>query len=240
MIQQPFSLAALRWPRVLAALMMGALSACRPNSHQQEKVPAAVAPPAGESAPYTIDAARSLLTLRVYKEGPMAALGHNHVIAVHDLHGSVQWRGEPTQSGFALEFPAATMTIDEPELRAAAGADFSAVVADSARAGTRRNMLGERLLDADRYPDIQVQSERVTATAQGVMVQARVTVHGRDSRVEFPATVSQEGETLSAHGEFDLLQSSLGLTPFSVALGALRVADRTEVQFDLVATRAGR
>ena len=239
MIQQPFGSAALHWPRLLAVLLIASLSACRSTSHQQEQVPAVVAAPVGEGVPYAIDSAQSLLTLHVYKEGLMAALGHNHVIAVHDLHGSVQWRGEPVQSAFTLEFAVAAMTVDEPELRATAGVDFSAVVPDSARDGTRRNMLGDKLLDADHYPDIRVQSELITAAPQGWVVQARVTVCGRDSVVRFPVTVSQDGDTISAHGQFDLLQSSLGLTPFSVAMGALRVTDRMRLQFDLVAARAG-
>lgn len=198
-----------------------------------------LAEPAGESVPYAIDSAHSLLTLRVYKEGLMAALGHNHVIAVRDLHGSVQWRGEPMQSAFTLEFAVAAMTVDEPELRATAGGDFSAAISDSARDGTRRNMLGDKLLDADRFPVIRVQSEHITAAPQGWVVQARVTVCGHDSVVQFPVAVSQENDTISAHGQFDLLQSSLGLTPFSVAMGALRVTDRMSLQFDVVATRAG-
>lgn len=198
-----------------------------------------LAAPAGESVPYAIDSSHSLLTLHVYKEGLMAALGHNHVIAVHDLHGSVQWRGEPVQSAFTLQFAVAAITIDEAELRAQAGIDFSDAVADSARDGTRRNMLGDKLLDASRYPDIRVQSERITTAPQGWFVQARVTVCGRDSVVQFPVTVTQDGDTISAHGQFELLQSSLGLTPFSVAMGALRVTDRMNVQFDVVATRTG-
>ena len=82
MIQQPFSSAALHWPRVLAVLLIAILSACRPNSHQQEKVPATLTVPVAGGELYSIDATHSLLTLRVYKEGLMAALGHNHVIAV--------------------------------------------------------------------------------------------------------------------------------------------------------------
>ena len=42
---------------------------------------------------------------------------------------------------------------------------------------------------------------------------------------------------LIASGEFDLTHAQLGLTPYSVALGALRVAERMHVRYRLVAQR---
>ena len=43
----------------------------------------------------------------------------------------------------------------------------------------------------------------------------------------------QAAETLSASGEFELLQSAVGLTPFSLLMGALRVEDRMLVRYRL-------
>jgi len=41
---------------------------------------------------------------------------------------------------------------------------------------------------------------------------------------------------LSASGSFELRQSALGLTPYSLMLGALQVQDAMTVKFRLVAT----
>jgi hypothetical protein len=44
---------------------------------------------------------------------------------------------------------------------------------------------------------------------------------------------------LSASGEFDLTHAQLGLSPYSVALGAIRVAERMHVRYRLIARREG-
>jgi hypothetical protein len=42
-------------------------------------------------------------------------------------------------------------------------------------------------------------------------------------------------ESLTASGEFDLTHSQLGLTPYSVGLGAIRVAETMHVRFRVLA-----
>ena len=42
-----------------------------------------------EAARYRIDAERSEVLILVYRDGHMAALGHNHVVAVRALSGEV-------------------------------------------------------------------------------------------------------------------------------------------------------
>jgi hypothetical protein len=62
-------------------------------------------------------------------------------------------------------------------------------------------------------------------------------VRDHAAEVELPVTLQTSPETLTASGEFDLTHAELGLTPYSVALGALRVADRMHVRYRLVAQR---
>jgi hypothetical protein len=47
--------------------------------------------------------------------------------------------------------------------------------------------------------------------------------------------VSRSADLLTATAEFPLRQSALGLTPFSVMMGALRVEDQIRVKLKLVA-----
>jgi len=49
-------------------------------------------------------------------------------------------------------------------------------------------------------------------------------------------TLESRGTDLVASGEVELRQSQLGLTPFSVMMGALQVQDAMRVQFRLIAT----
>jgi hypothetical protein len=55
--------------------------------------------------------------------------------------------------------------------------------------------------------------------------------------VEVPVAMQHTDDELTVSGEFDLTHSQLGLTPYSVALGALRVAERMHVRYRLIATR---
>jgi polyisoprenoid-binding protein YceI len=167
----------------------------------------------------------------------MAALGHNHVIAVRELRGSVQLHDELARSMVELQFPVAALSVDEAALRAASGADFTTTVNDSAREGTRTNMLGDKLLQAAGNPAITLSSERLVATADGWLMTTRIGVRGQEAHVDIPLQLQKNGDQLTASGEFTVLQSTLGLTPFSVMMGALRVKDEIRVRFRVVATR---
>ena len=123
----------------------------------------------------------------------------------------------------------------EAELRAAQGADFAADVPDAAREGTRRNMLGPAVLDATRYPQIELRSKELQPDAERLL--ARVQIHIRDQLHEFtvPVSYTLTANELLAQGELPLKQSDLGLTPFSALLGALQVQDEMQLQFRIVA-----
>jgi polyisoprenoid-binding protein YceI len=221
---------------IVAVLCLGA---CRtvPNLHPPAAPPPAVAAPAAASVRYRVDAARSEVLILVYRDGRLATLGHNHVLAVRELSGEIVVAADVTQSSWQLDFPVAALSVDEPQLRAAQGADFQTTVDAAAITGTRDHMLGPLLLDAAHYPAIHLQSEQVRSDADSLRVSTRIVVRDHAAEVELPVTLQTSPETLTASGEFDLTHAELGLTPYSVALGALRVADRMHVRYRLVAQR---
>jgi len=63
-----------------------------------------------------------------------------------------------------------------------------------------------------------------------------VTVAGHASTLEVPFTLDISQGRLTASGATTIRQSSLGLTPFSVMLGGLRVQDELTLKFRLVAS----
>lgn len=225
---------------LLAASLALLLASCRtapPAAPPGVPAPVPVAPVAS-SVLYTLDAEASRVLVLVYREGPMAALGHNHVMNLRELTGTVQAFDDAARSRFELSFPVAAISVDEPGLRAAAGADFASKVSDAARTGTRNNMLGERLLQAAGFARITLQSEKIVESGAGsLLATTRINVRGQDCRVDIPLQLRRTDDELVASGEFKLQQSTLGLTPFSVMMGALRVQDEMMVQFRLVAHR---
>ena len=185
-----------------------------------------------------MDSAASLLTVRVYKGGPLSRAGHNHVIASRSLHGVAYVPDDPTRASFDVHLNVSELSVDEDELRAQEGPDFPPGVPEEARVGTRRNMLGPSLLDADRYPEIVLQSEAMQRGPEGLEAQVRVIVRDRATAVIVPLKYVIQGNLLDVEGELPLKQTDLGLAPFSLFGGALRVEDEIKVRFSIVARAA--
>src|SRR5215472_14869444 len=156
--------------RVLGALFLTCLLAACPTRPPPPPVqvpavpPAPIAPHIGRA--FDLVAAESLITIRVYRGGTLASAGHNHLIASHTLVGTVYVPDDVMKSSIELHLAVAELTVDEPQLRAQeGGSDFQGDVPQSARDGTRRNMLGPAVLDAAEYPEVVLRSERLEATA---------------------------------------------------------------------------
>jgi polyisoprenoid-binding protein YceI len=193
-----------------------------------------VAIPAG-AREYKVIAEESLLQMFVYRGGAMARLGHNHVIASHQLAGSVFVTDDPAQTRFDITFPVSELTIDEPALREQAGPDFSAAVPESARDGTRKNMLSEALLDGEKYASIRLRATDVVAAGEGYDVGVEISIKDQVRNVRVPLQVTRTDGAITASGEFPLKQSDLGFKPFSIAMGALVVIDEMKIHFDVTA-----
>lgn len=180
-------------------------------------------------------AGESLLTLLVFRGGALAKAGHNHVIASHSMTGTVWVPQDPARGSFEIHVPVNDFTIDEPKLRALEGQEFSAEVPDSAREGTKKNMLSEPMLDGARFPEVVLRSERLESGLEGILAQVSVSVRGQMRTVTVPVRYEIRENEVRAQGQLALKQTDLGLTPFSLLGGALRVEDEMTVKFSFVA-----
>ncbi len=191
--------------------------------------------PAGAQV-FDVDPQRSVATIRVYRSGPMAKLGHNHVITSAEESGFA-WRGpKPADSGFQLRIPVTTLVVDDPAARSAAGPDFEGAVPESAREGTKKNLLRPEVLDASQFPVVTVRAGGLGGTWQEPVALADVTLKGVTRRVEVPLDLADSAGTLTARGTFRLRQTEFGIVPFSVGGGAIQVADEIVLGFEIVAT----
>ncbi len=206
-----------------------------PTPHPTAPPPAG--PPAARGTPYRIDSSHSELRILVYRAGVMASLGHDHVIVNRALEGWVTFSGDVAGAAFYLTVPTSGFVVDDDAARREEGADFSEKVDADAKAGTLHNMLAPAVLDAQEHPSITVRSVSVETAAGGAQATVRVSVAGHESTLVVPFTVDTSPGRLHAQVDFKLQQTRLGLTPFSLFLGALRVEDQLRVKLDLVATR---
>src|SRR5581483_11882894 len=157
---------------MLAMLLAGCPSGSRPVPGPQGQtvpkspVPATSAPPASAQGvmphvgrPYDVVPGESLITILAYRGGALAKAGHNHVIASHDFSGTIYVPEELARTSVQVRIPVEGLTVDEAPLRAKEGPDFAAAVPDSAKEGTRHNMLSEALLSAAGNPEILLDSQ---------------------------------------------------------------------------------
>jgi hypothetical protein len=209
-------------------------------------LPPKAPPPAAPQAPVTApsgpferyDIVASHIEIRVYRDGPMAQLGHNHLISSDGLRGSIQLRDPMSDTRFVLELPLDTLVVDDPALRATAGPDFAREVPQNDRDGTRRNMLGASVLDAARQPVLRLSADSLAGGPAEFQAQLRVGLRGEERVIAVPLVLEAGDGKLSARASFKLHHADLGLTPFTVALGALRVRDEIDFDCRLEAKRA--
>jgi hypothetical protein len=180
---------------------------------------------------YPIDSQGSELRLLVYRAGPLANLGHNHVMVDRAVTGRVQIGADVASSSFSLHLRADDFEVDDAQARREEGSDFPGEIPEDAKAGTRRNMLGGAVLNAAEYPDIKVQSLSLSGTLQALNADLEISAAGHTERISVPFTLQGDAHHLIAAGSMELRQTSLGLSPYSLLHGALQVQDAMQLKF---------
>ena len=223
------------WP--VLVILAGCAVPPREEAPPAAPVPAgpAAAQPAAPGESWKIVA--SMLEVRVYRDGPMQKLGHNHLITSDKLTGEIVLRKPIAATSFELSLPLESLVVDDEKARAAAGGDFAAPVPAKDAEGTRHNMLGEKLLNAASFGVMKLTSESLSGEPGNYQAHVRVSLAGGEHVVAAPFSVTIEGDHLKAHSEFHLKHADVGLVPMTVALGAVKVRDDFEVSLTLEARR---
>ena len=227
------------WPALIALMLAACAAPQRGQAPPAAPPPVVEAPVPAEPAPgqETWNVVASQLAIRVYRDGPMQKLGHDHIITSGALTGRIAL-GEPLNAtSFELSLPLESLVVDDEASRQAAGGAFAAPVPQKDREATRTNMLGPKFLDAATQSAIRLTSESITGDAGRFEARVRVSLAGHESVVSAPFAVTVEGDQLKAQADLHLTHADLGLQPFTVALGALRVREDFEVALTLEARR---
>lgn len=203
-----------------------------PNASQSQHT---AATQLAQADAWPVDPERTVVTIIVRRAGPLARLGHDHVITSAEERGKVFVGPSPGESAFELELPVDRFEVDLPGPRAAAGAGFAAPVPDEARAGTRQNMLRKEVLDAAGFPVIIVRSIAASGDWPQPVIRLSVALRGATREYEIPVSIERDANGVVARGEVRFNQTDFGITPFAVAGGAIQVADTLEVRFEIAA-----
>jgi hypothetical protein len=186
---------------------------------------------------YRIDAGQSELRVLVYRAGSLAHLGHNHVLVNHALAGTVLVGQSLASSSFEFSVPVDKFVVDDAQARREEGTDFPGEVPDDAKAGTLHNMLSAPQLNAARFFTLIVKSVAFETSQGAPTATLTVSVAGHDSSLTAPFSLQAEAGRLTATASFELRQTALGLTPYSLLGGALQVKDAMQVKIKIVAAK---
>jgi polyisoprenoid-binding protein YceI len=192
------------------------------------------------SQSYVVDPQSSDVHWLVYRAGAFARFGHNHVISIAAVAGEVSVDpADLARSSFTLEIPVMDLVVDDSALRKGLGEEFASEPSPDDVAGTRRNMLSERVLNAEAHPTLRVTGTGPVTRDGMQTLQMTVYLLGRAVELTVPTSVTLQGERLEASGAFELTHEQLGLEPFSVMGGALQVGNMMTFSYRIVANRAG-
>ncbi len=233
----------MRTPRPAHLMVVVALllAACAPQLKEIARETATETKPAATRAPenfppsdyaqaaaqgkpvYRIDPARSLVAITVRRGGSLARLGHDHVVASHDVQGYVA----PDAGRADLYIPLSELTVDEPALRTQAGLDTQPVASDIA--GTRSNML-DKVLDVQHFPFALI---HVSGAATGVRLTVAITLRGVTRQFEVQSQLDSGRGEMNVSGALEFKQSDFGIVPFSILGGAISVQDGMSLRFSI-------
>lgn len=226
---------------VVAVCVVALFSACgapemRPPKTDTAHAVGPVPPPEwalekGQLVP--MNTRRSRIVIRVYRGGRLAHLGHNHVLEVRGMQGDLKQLDNG--GGLAkLTIPVDEIVVDDAAARTRAGADFASQPKASAIAGTRSNLLGEKVLDAVNWPVVKLIARVADLQAADAVAQLYLNVRGVSRLYQVPVKGVSEDGGFGVSGILKLRQSDFGITPFAVLGGALRVQDEIEAEFLIV------
>ena len=224
----------------IALLLAWLLSACQPQPVPEPKpgLPGETSWPAydfkraaASGLPvYSLNTASSHIDVVVRREGSLARLGHDHVVAARDAQAYLLLGGPMENWRAEMRFEAEKLDVDPVEERAKYQLDTDPD-ADAIR-GTRRNLL-DKVLDAQRWPWLGIEISDFKREDSGFSARVRFLVRDAASEGRYVFSLEQAANSVAVTGTVLLRQTDLGLEPFSALGGALRVSDQLEIHLEL-------
>jgi hypothetical protein len=183
---------------------------------------------------FTLDPKSSVIRIYAFRGGRAAKLGHNHVLTAPQFTGLFHLPPSGASAArFDLEFRLDQLEIDDPALRLTLGSAFATKLSLADVEGSRKNMLGEENLQADRFPFVRIHSLQISGDGTKFAAKVQVEMHGQKREMWVPLSVEGLPEQLSVTGSFVLRQTDFGAQPYTVLNGLMAVQDEVVIEFKL-------
>ncbi|MFA9460327.1 YceI family protein [Thiohalorhabdus methylotrophus] len=236
----------MRVSGVCAAALLGGLLLAGCGAREGPRIHAVEGPPEAFPAPayrqalragkrvYRVDPCLSRVTIRVSAGGPLAELGHNHVVSTRELHGYVL---DPAAGGSGrtdIYVPVTALEVDKPRLVEEAG--FDTELSEQEKAQTRYNMLAE-VLEAHKYPYVRIHATPAPdSPTPPEALTVDLTIHGETQTRRVPVRMRRTEDWLEVRGRLSVRHEDFGMEPFTALAGQLRVKEELDLRFLVHAT----
>ncbi|MCG5432409.1 YceI family protein [Mycobacterium sp. MYCO198283] len=175
---------------------------------------------------WRFDASDGELAIRTDVTGRAARLGHRLTIAIHRWHAELRWIDDRPH--------ALSMLADLGSLEVLSGDGGPLPLSAPERAVARSNAL--KSLQARRHPTVTFEAPQVDPTGDGYRLTGTLVIRGVERPHTVDVTVADEGDRWRLTSTSAVRQTEYGITPYSLVMGSVKVADVVSVEFS--ATRA--
>jgi polyisoprenoid-binding protein YceI len=170
---------------------------------------------------WSLTAADGKLHILTGVDGRAAKMGHRLTLAMTSWQASVQWAGNDAAS--------AELTVDVDSISVLSGEGGLTPLTGAEKGVCRSNAL--KSLDAKKFPRIRFTASQVAKTADGYRLDGTVEIHGTSRPQRVDLTVADTGDTLELSARVPVKQTDFAVKPFSLMMGALKVADEVTIAF---------
>lgn len=179
---------------------------------------------------YRLDASKSRFMVFANRTGLAYFKGKSHEIIAKDFDG------EASLDQTALNPASLEMTV-----RSASLEETRDVYTDREK-GIINKELNDIVLETAKYPEITFKSTDVKGNLKNgvfnMKIGGNLTLHGVTKHIVIPATVTIEGDSLHAKGEFKLNRKEFKVNATEAFHGFVKVKHVLRFSFDIIATRA--
>lgn len=186
---------------------------------------------------WVVDGAGSRLVVHAFRAGLLRAFAHDHHFVPE------RWHGSASVDAARLREVRGAIVVDAASLR-----DTQEALSAGDRAKVDRQVAAE-VLRAARFPEIRFEVEGFEEDGKpeepGRMVRGslrgRMSLQGVERPLAAPVEIERAADRITVRGRAVLSRRDFGVKVPSVALGAVSVKDRVEIEFALilVPARAG-
>lgn len=153
--------------------------------------------------------------------GPAAKMGHRLTIAMTSWNVTVRWDDdEPVE---------ADLTIDVDSLKVLGGEGGVKGLSGPEKTLAQSNAL--KSLGAKRFPHIRFRTEEIAKVDDGYRLTGTLEIHGTTRERVVDLRVDDLGDTWRMSCDAEVRQSEFGVKPYSMMMGAMKVADEVTVSF---------